>query len=742
MPNFEPLIKGISEFIGAGAKAAKGAAKGTMAHTPTDVERWLTPLTAPEKQLPVLHDYLRGHAALSEIEATGAPHVRDISKGVWESTQRHLQQRVDQDPEIQTALKNLYMGKNTPKDPDITSSVVKEVEAPPVARAVEVPQSTSKMPQATPTKSTTVLDPIAKKNRADSWNEFAISLESQDGPRIEASLERIKALHEPDMVNLKPGESPTWEKALDYMSGLEAQAQQWRAAKVPNEEWGKLVEQYREGSGIDQVALPKHVRNTVERFEAWADAQKPPTATDRAAEILGAPRAIMSSADLSAPGRQGLLMIGRKEYWDAIKPMVESWDDNMYKESQAYLRMHPDKAAADAAGLAITDLHSRLAPREEAFQSQLAERLPVFGKTIKSSQQAYTTFLNRLRMDVFSNTLKQAKVAGVNVEDPTFLKSLGEWINTSTGRGGSQGFNPGVLSQVLFSPRLAISRLQTFNPAYYGNLHPFVRTEALKANLGAAAAVYGLVTLAGMGGAKVTWDFRNSDAGKVRIGNLRYDLGGGHLQFLRLFTRLVTGQTQNSETGKVTNLGEKFGSKTRLDTLTDFLISKEAPIASFVTDMLRGKDMSGKPFNLGRAALERLTPLAMQDMYQVLKDKGIAGLVAGAPALVGVGVQDYAAKPQRETIPFIGVKGEVPEEKVAEYAKMIEDADTRAATMAASKTAGKSAAVAKAVLKDYVRAERLKVRKAWILQNQEAFKQAKMAGTATIPLVAPEGTPQ
>src|SRR5689334_14012991 len=137
MPNFEPLIKGISEFIGAGASAAKKGVKGVVPHTTTDVERWIGTLSTPEKQLPVLHDYLRGHAALGEIEATGATHVRDISKSVWESTQKHLQQNVDNDPEIQTALKNLYLGRNTPKDPAITTVPVEAMEASAPARSVE-----------------------------------------------------------------------------------------------------------------------------------------------------------------------------------------------------------------------------------------------------------------------------------------------------------------------------------------------------------------------------------------------------------------------------------------------------------------------------------------------------------------------------------------------------------------------------------------------------------------------------
>jgi hypothetical protein len=580
----------------------------------------------------------------------------------------------------------------------------------------------------------------AKQQQVAAWNEFAVSMESQDGPRIDAALEQIKALHDSDSVNAKPGETPEWQRALDYMSGLEAQAAQWRALKVPNEQWSQNVQDYHNQSEIDTVPLPRHIREVVDRFDAWADAQKPGTLMDVAGQALGVPRAIMSSADLSAPGRQGLLMIARPEYWANMAPMIQAWSPEKYLESQSYIRQHPDFPAAQEAGLALTDIHSKLAPREEAFQSQLAERVPLLGPLVRSSEQAYTTFLNRLRLDIFSNSLKEATAAGVDVSDPEFTASLAEWINTSSGRGG-RNFNPGVLSSVLFSPRLAVARFQTFNPYYYYKMNPFVRQQAIKASMSAAAIVYGLVSLAAMGGAKVTWDFRNPDAGKIRVGNTRFDLGGGHFQFMRLFTQLVTQSRMNSETGVVSKLGEKFGAPTGLDVATNFIIAKEAPVASFVTDWLRGKDMAGKKFDLTDEVLTRVTPLAMQDTYDVIKDRGIEGLAFSVPAIVGVGIQTYAPKPAHEEIPFIGVQGQVPGEKAAEYAKLIQQADTIAATKAMLKTKNLGEAAAKAVLRNFVKAERMKARIAWIKANQGAYAQAKKAGQKTIPLTPPAEKP-
>lgn len=753
--DFEPLIKGISDMIGAVGKigeegkleegklnTGKGAIPGGTAHSPADVERWLGPLSAPEKQVPLVHDYLRGHHALAEATSTGSTEVRGISVPIWQSTQKVLQSRVDADPEVQDALRTMMVGMGTPKDPDVTTVRTTTPSNPTVpVQTMEVPDNTPSAPQAKPTRIRATVDPVIEKQKKDAWDEFALGVEAQDQGRTNAALERIRTLHDPETVNAKPGETPNWHRALDYMSKLETQVEQWRATGVKNEAWTQLLEQFRTASGIEGVPLPKPARAAVTRFEAWADAQKPPTNMDLFSQALSVPRSVMSSADLSAPGRQGLLMISRPEYWSSLAPMLHGWNEEGYLQSQADIRNHPDFEAAQEAGLALTDLHSKLAPREEAFASNLAERIPVLGPVVKASEQSYTTFLNRLRFDMFSNTLRQATAAGVDVKDPEFLRSLGEWINTGTGRGG-RGFDPGLLSTVLFSPRLAISRLQTFNPAYYYMMHPFVRQQAIKANLAAAAVIFSLVSVAKMGGARVTWDFRESDAGKIRIGNTRIDLGGGHFQFLRLFTQLATQETMNSETGKVTKLGEKYGAPTGLDLVTRFIIAKEAPIASFITDWLRGKDMGGNKFNLPSAIFSRTVPLAFQDVVDVLKDQGVQSLLYSVPlATFGVGLQSYAPATKTETIPFIGVHGVIPPEKAADYAKAIESADIRATTLANERiAAGKMGpAASKIVLRNFIHAEREKVRKEWIIANRDAFIAAKRKGEKTVPLTPPTG---
>jgi hypothetical protein len=291
--------------------------------------------------------------------------------------------------------------------------------------------------------------------------------------------------------------------------------------------------------------------------------------------------------------------------------------------------------------LALTELGTKLGAREEAFMSSWAEKIPLVGRGVKASSRAYTGFLNQLRADVFDDFVKKGTQLGI--KDPKFLKDAARFINTATGRGGLGQLEPAAvaLNTFFFSPRLLTSRLQMLNPAFYANLQPQVRKEALKslfAFAGTASTVAGLMALNGV---DVGVDPRSADFMKLKSGNTRYDILGGFQQPIRLAAQLMSGEVISSTTGKTLTLGEGYKPLTRLGIAGRFLEYKEAPVISFATALLRGQTALGEKVDVPTEVANRFIPMAAQDVVDLYNEQGLEGLPMSVPAVFGVGVQTY-----------------------------------------------------------------------------------------------------
>jgi len=235
----------------------------------------------------------------------------------------------------------------------------------------------------------------------------------------------------------------------------------------------------------------------------------------------------------------------------------------------------------------------------------------------------------------------------------------------------------------------------------------------------------------------VTWDFRNTDAGYVRVGNMRYDLSGGMFPWMRLVARMVSGKQVNPE-GKVTDLttGKPY-SASRADLALRFLRSKEAPMVSLVHDMLAGKDVLGQKFDVKQALASRYVPLFVQDVYSAFKDKGLEGALMAIPSVAGISFQDYQPNQSPEKVPFHGVNGVVPPEMEKSFSEAMAQADAKAAEDAARIGLGKNSLQKKAITRKFVAGYRAKARQAWIMANKDAYVQALQQGVPQIPLQTP-----
>lgn len=365
--------------------------------------------------------------------------------------------------------------------------------------------------------------------------------------------------------------------------------------------------------------------------------------------VLNLPRSIMSSMDFSAPFRQTIGLIHKKQMWKNAftGPMFKAaFSQKYYDDMMKEIVNRPTYKLMKRSELALTENGRDLSKREEDFMSEWAERIPVLGHLVKGSGRAYQGFLNKTRADIFDSLLANARDAGIDLhgKDSKALRDIARFINVASGRGDLGKLHPIApqLANVLFSPRLMAARLQVLNPGYYVRLDPFARKEALKSLAAISAMGVTLTTLASMAGANVEVDPRSSDFGKIRVGDTRYDILGGFGQYLTLFARIASNQTKNIK-GQVKTLGDGFGSKDRVDVIVKFFTNKESPVASFITDYLRGEDAVGDPFEMKKAVLSRFIPMIASDIGEMQEKYGIGGAVLRmAPSVFGAGAQDYS----------------------------------------------------------------------------------------------------
>lgn len=413
--------------------------------------------------------------------------------------------------------------------------------------------------------------------------------------------------------------------------------------------------------------LETEVKNTRARAGGGSKGPEEPSTFQ---EIINFPRAIMASSDLSAPLRQGLPLIHRKEFWTSLDDMFRAWgSEQAFDDIMKDIRSRPlfkKRVGADGkelpsfaedAGLKLSDLGHGLTSREESLQSTWAELVPL----VRRSNRAYTAFLNKLRADTFESLIDQAKIfSPENKANVALAKEIGNFVNTASGRGslGALESSAKALNATLFAPRLIASRLQMLNPHYYWSADPFVRKQALKSLLAVVGTGTALGQLGKMAGATVEENPTSADFGKIKIGDTRLDPFAGFQQYAVLTSRLLKGEVESTTTGNTYELGGKFGRPTRLDMIGRFIEGKANPIISFVTGLLRGKDFVGKPFDVPEELASRLIPIYLQDLKEILTenpnlvpfyhDEGLApegfkpeNLPLAIPPAFGMGMQNY-----------------------------------------------------------------------------------------------------
>jgi hypothetical protein len=391
---------------------------------------------------------------------------------------------------------------------------------------------------------------------------------------------------------------------------------------------------------------------------------RPAGAVGHVLDAVNAPRALMASGDVSAPGRQGLIL-SLTEPRIAARAMRSQF--RSYASQRAHegvverLATHPDAPLAEASGLYLASRHGS---GEEMFASRLIQKLP----HVRTSERAYVAYLDELRMGAFERYARELERAGYTPDTSSeSYQSIARWINHATGRGdfrvferaanrltrSSAGTNAAPLAELLslpiFAPHYTMSRFQLLNPVNYARMAPGARRIAIRKMVEFAGVVGTTLFLARQMGAQVSTDPESPDFLKIRVGNMRLDMLGGLQQPMRFIYRLGNSTYRRARGARLQPNEQPVSIVSR------FARSKFSPALSYAADALTGTDYVGEPFeplghftnergqfSPGGGAVSRVLPMLTNDVTDAFNEYGLPGTAVALPlSALGVPASTY-----------------------------------------------------------------------------------------------------
>jgi hypothetical protein len=380
--------------------------------------------------------------------------------------------------------------------------------------------------------------------------------------------------------------------------------------------------------------------------EARKNMSTPAKIWDITKEAVHAQRQFWTAFDVSAPGRQGAILIGSHPTLGAkgLPGMFRAFSEKQADAEWFKLKARPNAVNGryERAKLYLSDPHeATLSKLEENVRSRWLRKLP----GVQQSNQSYVTFLNRLRADAFDLLAGNLERKGTTLSNAE-IQGIANYINVATGRGdfGKFAGTAEGLAIPFFSPRLVLSRFQYIlgQPIYKAGSWR-VRRAIITEYARSASTLATILGLAAIGGFSIETDETSSDFLKVRMGNTRLDFGGGLLQTIVALSRQVEGRKKTS-TGKTKPLGTGFGQDSRFDEAVRFARTKFSPAHGAYWDFTTGENMVGEKVeaDLATIATYMAGSLAWRDTLKIMEEHGIPeGTAIQILSLFGVGVQHY-----------------------------------------------------------------------------------------------------
>src|SRR6187551_45309 len=409
--------------------------------------------------------------------------------------------------------------------------------------------------------------------------------------------------------------------------------------------------------GRSKVALEDFVNDLKTKSEKLTlkDFKKDPFGSTKKSfvDFAGLTKSLKASFDNSVIGRQGLkVLFTHPKIW--LKNAKQSFVD-MYRTYGGKNVMDEIRADVLSRPNAIKGLYKAeklaVGVTEEAFPTNLPERIPGIGRAFKASESAFTGFQYRTRADIFDKFMQIAEQTGADTT------GIGKVANSLTGRGNLGFAEPiaNTVNNVFFSPRFLKSNFDLLTAHLLDkNIGSFARKQAA---INLEKVVGGIATILTIAKAidpkSVDFDPRSADFGKIRVGNTRFDVSGGMGSLVTLASRVITQESKSSTTGKITKLNTGlFGAPTVADLLASFAGNKLSPVGGIVRDtLLKGEDFEGNKPTVGGELKNLLAPLPYTNIQELLADPKadsatiVAAIIADA---LGISTNTYVPKKKKK----------------------------------------------------------------------------------------------
>lgn len=269
---------------------------------------------------------------------------------------------------------------------------------------------------------------------------------------------------------------------------------------------------------------------------------------------------------------------------------------------------------------------------EEAIPTTATEKIPFLGRLFRASNAAYNGAALRLRADIFDMRYAQNVKNGIDMTDKFNLESLGQTVNSFTGRGDTGLLTGEKVNALIFSVKFAKSKFDVMTA------HLFSKKVSTADKKQAAYSLVRMTMAAGslfaisetLNPGSTELDPRATNFGKIKIGNKWYSTPVSFGGLPNLIARTLIPTTHNGEwglwmknqTGDWRNLlSGDYGSLTANDIMTGYFEGKSAPIVRALLDTWAGKDMRGNkstPLNVGKNLIQ---PISVGNIKETLKDK-------------------------------------------------------------------------------------------------------------------------